>query len=170
MDWYYPVLGAALGGAEADARLAERWATFVVDGLGVLCVADRPWVTVAESCELVLALDAIGRRDEACRVFSWLAPLRDPDGHYWTGVTFPEAELWPEERPTWTSASVLLAADALGGRSRTSGLFKHAERADRRGLLELPRGQRAPEDVIRRLTSLRGAGEDVVDDEQAASA
>jgi hypothetical protein len=170
MDWYYPVLGAALGGAEADARLAERWATFVVDGLGVLCVADRPWVTVAESCELVLALDAIGRRAEACRVFSWLAPLRDPDGHYWTGVTFPEAERWPEERPTWTSASVLLAADALWGRSCTAGLFKHTERSHRRDLLELPRGQRAPEDVIRRLTSLRRAGEDVVDDEQAASA
>jgi len=171
MDWYYPVLGGALRGRQADARLAERWATFVVDGLGVRCVADRPWVTVAESCELVLALDAIGRRTDARRVFSWLAPLRDPDGHYWTGVAFlPEVELYPEERPTWTSAAVLLAADALWGRSRTAGLFKHAERADRRGLLELPGGQRAPEDVVRRLASLRGAGEDVVDDEEAASA
>jgi hypothetical protein len=170
MDWYYPVLGGAIRGAEADARLAERWATFVVDGLGVRCVADRPWVTVAESCELVLALDAVGRRADARRVFSWLRPLRAPGGRYWTGVTFPEAALWPEERPTWTSAAVLLAADALWGRSRTAGLFKHAERADGRGLVELPRGQRAPEDVIRRLAAVSGAGEDVVDDEQAASA
>jgi hypothetical protein len=171
MDWYYPVLGGALRGTEADARLAERWTTFVVDGLGARCVADRPWVTVAESCELVLALDAIGRRTDARRVFSWLAPLRDPDGHYWTGVAFlPEVELYPEERPTWTSAAVLLAADALWGGSRTAGLFKHAERADRRGLLELPGGQRAPEDVIRRLAAMGGVGEDVVEDEEAASA
>jgi hypothetical protein len=170
MDWYYPVLGGVFGGAEAAARLAGRWATFVVDGLGVRCVADRPWVTVAESCELVLALDAIGRRADAERVFSWLGPLRGPDGHYWTGMTFPEAELWPEERPTWTSAAVLLAADAIWGRSRTSGLFKHAERADGNGLPELARGQGAPEDVVRSLTSVRRVGEDVVDDEQAASA
>ena len=170
MDWYYPVLGGAFRGARAEARLAERWVTFVVDGLGVRCVADRPWVTVAESCELVLALDAVGRRREALEVFSWLAPLRCADGHYWTGVTFPEAELYPVERPTWTSAAVLLAADALWGRSRTAGLFKHAERADGRGLVELPRGQRPPEDVIRRLAAVRRVGEDVVDDEEAASA
>lgn len=170
MDWYYPVLGGAFRGAAAGARLAERWPTFVVEGMGVLCVADRPWVTVAESCELVISLDAIGRRPEACRVFSWLAALRGPGGHYWTGITFPEAELWPEERPTWTSASVLLAADALAGRTRTAGLFKHSERADGGGLVELPRGQRAPEDVVRRLAALRRAAEDVVDDEEAASA
>ena len=170
MDWYYPVLGGAIRGAGADARLAERWDTFVVDGLGVRCVADRRWVTVAESCELVLSLDAIGRRAEAWRIFSWLAPLRGPDGHYWTGITFPDAELWPEERPTWTSASVLLAADALAGVSRTAGLFKHAERAHGRRLVELARGQRPPEDVERRLATLCRAAEDVVDDEEAASA
>jgi len=170
MDWYYPVLGGAIRGAAADARLAERWGTFVVDGLGVRCVSDRPWVTVAESCELVLSLDALGHRAEARRLFSWLAPLRCPDGRYWTGVTFPEAELWPEERPTWTSAAVLLAADALAGRSRTAGLFKHAERAHGRRFLELPGGQRPAEDVERCLSALRRAAEDVVDDEEAASA
>jgi hypothetical protein len=170
MDWYYPVLGGAVRDADADALLAERWDSFVVDGLGVRCVADRPWVTVAESCELVLSLDAIGRPAEARLVFSWLAPLRDADGHYWTGITFPEAELWPEERPTWSSAAVLLAADAICGASRTAGLFKHAERAHGRGLLELAGGQRPPEDVERRLAAVRRPREDVVDDEEAASA
>jgi len=170
MDWYYPVLGGAVRGGAADRRLVDGWQTFVVEGLGVRCVADRPWVTVAESCELVLSLDAVGRGAEAGRLFSWLVPLRGRDGHYWTGITFPEAELWPEERPTWTSASVLLAADALCGRSRTAGLFKHAERADGQHLLELPRGQRPPEDMERRLASVGGIGEDVVDGEEAASA
>jgi MMP endo-(1,4)-3-O-methyl-alpha-D-mannosidase len=170
MDWYYPVLGGAVRGGAADARLAGRWRTFVVEGLGVRCVSDRPWVTVAESCELVLTLDAIGRRAEALRMLGWLAPLRGRDGHYWTGVTFPEAELWPDERPTWTSAAVLLAADALCAGSRTSGLFKHAERALGQHLVELPRGQRPPEDMEGRLAALRRAAEDVVDGEEAASA
>jgi hypothetical protein len=170
MDWYYPVLGGALAAAAATERLAERWGTFVVVGLGVRCVADRPWVTVAESCELVLALDGIGGHAVARRIFSWLAPLRCPDGHYWTGITFPEAEVWPEERPTWTSAAVLLAADALCGRSGTAGLFKHAERAHGGRLDELAGSERPPEDVERRSAPLRRVGEDVVDGEQAASA
>ena len=45
MDWYYPVLGGALRGAEAETRIEERWDTFVVPGLGVRCVCDQPWVT-----------------------------------------------------------------------------------------------------------------------------
>jgi hypothetical protein len=170
MDWYYPILGGAIRSGQADGRLAERWRAFVVEGLGVRCVADRPWVTVAESCELVLALDAIGRRAEARILFGWLAALRGPGGHYWTGVTYPDAVLWPDERPTWTSAAVLLAGDALCGRSRTAGLFKHAERAHGGQLLELPRGQRPPEDVKGRLAALSRIGEDVMDGEEAASA
>ena len=65
MDWYYPVLGGALRGAAGAARLAAGWDTFVVPGLGVRCVSDQPWVTVAETCELVLALDACGQRAQA---------------------------------------------------------------------------------------------------------
>ena len=57
MDWYYPILGGALRGAQASARIAERWDEFVVDGLGIRCVDDRPWVTGAETCELVMALE-----------------------------------------------------------------------------------------------------------------
>jgi len=170
MDWYYPVLGGALRGAEADARLAARWQEFVVPGLGVRCVADRAWVTVAETCELVIALDAIGRRALARRILGWVGPLRDEDGHYWTGVTFPEGEHWPEERPTWTSAAVLLAADALCGRTRTSGLFKHPEGGLGEDLLELPGGERPLVDVERSLAAVRGIGEDVVDEEEAATA
>jgi hypothetical protein len=170
MDWYYPVLTGVVRAGDAHARLAARWPEFVVEELGVRCVSDRPWVTVAESCELVLALDGVGRRAEARRIFGWLAPLRDPGGHYWTGVTFPEGERWPAERPTWTSAAVLLAADALCGGTRTAGLFKHAERAHGGHLPELPRGQSAPEDVERCLAALGGTAEDVVDGEEAASA
>jgi hypothetical protein len=124
MDWYYPVLGGALTGAAARVRLAERWDQFVVGGLGVRCVDDRPWITAAETCELVLALDAAGRVEDAQRIFAWVQRLRGSDGAYWTGDTFPSGEVYPEEQPTWTSAAVVLAADALLGLSAASGFFR----------------------------------------------
>jgi len=124
MDWYYPILGGVLGEASAAARLRRDWDRFVVPGRGVRCVADRPWVTVAETCELVLALDSIGWEEEAKELFAGVEALRATDGSYWTGATFPDGAVWPEERPTWTSGAVLIAADALSGQSRTSGLFR----------------------------------------------
>lgn len=123
MDWFYPVLCGAVTGAEARRRLAARWREFVVPGLGCRCVADRPWVTVAESCELVMALVASGQPGLARRLFGWLHELRDEKGVYWTGYAFVEDELWPLEQPTWTAGAVLLAADALDGLTPAAQLF-----------------------------------------------
>lgn len=145
MDWFYPVLGGVLEGEQARRRLAARWDTFVEPGLGCRCVADRPWVTVAESCELTLALLASGNRRSAGEVFSWLHDLRHEDGSYWTGYVFPDEAIWPEERPTWTAAAILLAADALTGATAASELFtrvalpestQEAQRLNQRDLLE----------------------------------
>ncbi len=74
MEWYYPVLGGALRGAAARSRIDERWDDFVVPGLGIRCVDDRPWVTGAETCELVMALDAIGQTARAHEQFARHAP------------------------------------------------------------------------------------------------
>ena len=115
MDWYYPVLGGALTGAAAQARLAHRWDEFVVPDKGVRCTADRPWVTAAETCELALALARIGDFDEAGRLVEWAQHLRGDDAAYWTGANYDDGTLYPEEQPTWTSAAVVLAADALAG-------------------------------------------------------
>ena len=124
MDWYYPVLGGALTGEAARRRRRDRWDEFVVPGLGCRCVSDRPWVTAAETAELVIALEAAGLRTEAVELFQWIQRLREPDGSYWTGATFPEGEIWPRERPTWTSGAMVLAADALWGQGETAGLFR----------------------------------------------
>lgn len=124
MDWYYPILGGALRGPAATARIAERWDDFVVDGLGIRCVDDRPWVTGAETCELVLALDAMGDRAEALRQFAAMQHLREKDGSYWTGLVFSDGKRWPVERTTWTGAAVILAADALSGATAGSDIFR----------------------------------------------
>jgi hypothetical protein len=126
MDWYYPVLGGALRGAEAASRLASAWDTFVVAGLGVRCVSDEPWVTVAETCELVMSLDACGLRTQAREVFATVAPLRHGDGSYWTGWQYVNEQHFPDERSSWTSAAVILAADALTGFSGGTGIFRDA--------------------------------------------
>ncbi len=126
MDWFYPVLAGVYTGAAARARLQSRWDEFVVDGLGCRCVADEPWVTVAETCELVLALIAAGERHRAAELFSWLYQWRDGDGAYWTGYQWELGILWPEEKPTWTAAAILLAADALTGHTGASALFTRA--------------------------------------------
>jgi hypothetical protein len=124
MDWYYPVLGGAVRGDLAAARLAERWDEFVVDGLGVRCVHDRPWVTGAETCELVLSLDAVGQTDRAREVLRWMQHLRDDDGSYWTGYVFADGARWPVECSSWTSAAVVLAVDALSGTTPGADIFR----------------------------------------------
>ncbi|GAA1918747.1 prenyltransferase [Nocardioides hwasunensis] len=118
MDWYYPVLGGAVRGPAAEALLAERWDTFVEPGLGIRCVATNPWFTGAETCELVLALEAIGDRERALGLFADMQHLRAVDGSYWTGYVVPddpaqEGVNWPVEQTTYTAAAVILAADAL---------------------------------------------------------
>ena len=129
MDWYYPVLGGVVRGDAARRRLAGRWDEFVVPGLGVRCVSDQPWVTGAETCELVLALDAAGDRDRALAVYADMQHLRDHDGAYWTGWQFATQAHFPDERSSWTAAAVILAADALSRTSGGSDLFRTAGQA-----------------------------------------
>ncbi|GAA4888259.1 prenyltransferase [Saccharopolyspora cebuensis] len=124
MDWYYPVLGGAVRGAAGRRRLQERWDDFVVEGLGARCVDDHPWVTGAETCELVLSLDAVDEHDRARELLAAMQHLRDPDGSYGTGFVYADGKRWPEERTTWTGAAVVLAADALSRTTPGNGVFR----------------------------------------------
>lgn len=125
MDWYYPVLGGAVRGPDAAALLATRWDDFVVPGLGIHCVDSNPWVTGAETCELAMALDAIGDTARARQLVADVQHLREDDGRYWTGWVYddparpapndePRNVHWPVEHTTYTAAAVILAVDALG--------------------------------------------------------
>lgn len=124
MEWYYPVLGGALLDDAARTRIDDRWDDFVVPGLGIRCVDHRPWVTGAETCELVMALDAIGDTRRAHEQFAAMHHLRESDGSYWTGLVFADGKRWPEERTTWTGAAMILAADALSSTTAASGIFR----------------------------------------------
>jgi hypothetical protein len=123
MDWYYPVLGGPVRGPEARERLARGWDTFAVPGLGIKCVSDEPWVTGAETCELALALDAIGDQARALDLLDQIQHLRDPGGSYWTGWQYVNQAHFPNEQSSWTAATVVLAADALSGATGGAGIF-----------------------------------------------
>jgi hypothetical protein len=125
MDWYYPVLCGAVAGEAGRTRLLDRWETFIMEGTGVRCVADRPWVTAAETAECAMALDAAGLRAEGRRLLAWTDHLRDADGAYWTGCVHPECVRFPGgERSTYTAAAVVIADHVLGGTGPAAGLFR----------------------------------------------
>ncbi|CAN5160886.1 prenyltransferase [soil metagenome] len=129
MDWYYPVLGGVVLGEAGRARLADRFDTFVDEGRGVRCVKDRPWITVAETCECMLAHLAVGERDTAAALFGWAQQYRLDSGRYWTGTVYPDLSRFPtDEQSTYTAAAVVLAADALNGTGPASALFVDHDR------------------------------------------
>ena len=125
MDWYYPILSGAVQGQAAESRIDARWSEFVLDPIGVRCVADQPWVTAAETAECAMALDAIGMRDRAEYLISATYHMREDDGAYWTGCVHPQCVRYPGgERTTYTAAAVLMADHAIFGSGPTAGLFR----------------------------------------------
>ncbi len=129
MDWYYPVLAGVLTGEAGRAHLAARMGTFLMDDRGIRCVSDRPWITAAETCECLIAHLSVGERDTATELFAMAQAHRTPDGRYWTGIVYPEEVHFPGgEQSTYTSASVILAADALAGATAGSMLFVEHDR------------------------------------------
>ena len=124
MDWYYPILCGVLDKETSIKRVDKKWDVFIVEGMGCKCVSEEPWVTIAESCELVMALMRIGLEDKAKSLFNCLHQWRDePDGLYWTGYVYPDKKYWPIEKPTWTAGAVLLAADSIYKFTEASELF-----------------------------------------------
>jgi len=123
MDWYYPVLSGALPGPDARVRLAAGWERFVAPGLGCLCVDDEPWITIAETCELAMALMSLGDRARAASLLEAVNGWRDRRGAFWMGWQYDEQTVWPKEVPSWTQAAAILAADALHGTTAHSRLL-----------------------------------------------
>ena len=123
MDWFYPVLTGVYQGNQASSRLQQRWHEFVEADLGCRCVADEPWVTVAETCELIIACISAGERQKALVLFANLQRFQVEDGSWWTGYVFTDDVHWPDERPAWTAAAILLAADALFTLTPAHGVF-----------------------------------------------
>ena len=120
MDWYYPVLAGVFDAASGARRLDQSWDKFVIEAHGCRCVSNEPWVTVAETAELVLALLTANKTDLATTLLHTVLNIRDDRGVFWMGHQIDEDIYWPKEQPSWTQAAVILAVDALQRRSATS--------------------------------------------------
>jgi GH15 family glucan-1,4-alpha-glucosidase len=130
MDWYYPVLTGCLRGDAAAARLAHGWPTFAMDGLGIRCVSDEPWVTASETAEASIAHAAVGDFATAIDLLAWTRPHRNPDGSYFTGLVHPQGETFPpNETSAYTGAAIILAADAASGASNAADVFCFVDRS-----------------------------------------
>ena len=90
MDWYYPILAGVLNKKDSLKCLNQRWDEFVVEGLGCKCVKEEPWVTAAESAELVLALSRLNLDEKAKELLQNTFNLIDEDGLLWTGYVFKD--------------------------------------------------------------------------------
>jgi len=116
MDWYYPALAGVVTGEVAADRLAAGYRRFVMDGLGVRCVADKDWVTAAETAECAMAHLGAGEVGTARRLLEWTGHLRHHDGSYFTGMVHPQRDHFPAgERSTYSAAAIVLTAAALTG-------------------------------------------------------
>ena len=114
MDWYYPILCGIYDTDESKKIIKDKWEDFVVPGLGCKCVEEEPWVTIAETCELILALNKIGERKHATNLYDDVLNLMDEkDNLFWTGFVYKDHKHWPVEKPSWTAAAVILAANSL---------------------------------------------------------
>ena len=125
MDWYYPVLSGGLTVSAGKARLADGWDTFVMEGRGVRCVSDEPWVTASETAECALAFAAIGDFDTAVDLVRWTGDHRRDDGAYWTGIVHPKGVTFPgDEHTSYTAAAIILAVDAITASTPAARLFR----------------------------------------------
>ena len=126
MDWYYPVLTGVITGESGKRHLAEKNKIFEMEGKGIRCVSDRPWITTAETCECAIAYQSVGETQHAISLFNQIREYRNEKGQYLTGMVYPELVSFPEEEySTYSAAAVILAADSLMGITEASQLFSN---------------------------------------------
>lgn len=110
MDFYYPFLA---GLNENYQYLKDEMRKFHVESLGIKCVIEEPWVTFAESSELIIALCRANDFKMAEQIFNEITNFKDSEGILPTGYQYAEKIFWPEEKSSWTNAAYVIAADCL---------------------------------------------------------
>jgi len=129
MDWYYPILSGCLKQDEKSHYINKIFKDFYLDGIGIKCVIEEPWVTVAETSEFILALMCAGYDDEAKRLLFDVLNISDEEGIPFMGWQYEQNIFWPKEKPSWTAAALMLSADCVFDYSDASDLFKSDQRS-----------------------------------------
>ena len=123
MDWYYPILGGINSKKRIVSLIEMIKHSFWIKDLGIKCVADEPWVTVAETSECSIAFKKIGEDKIASELLLNAIAIVDSQDIPYMGWQFHENIYWPEETPSWTAAACILAADANNKLTPGADLF-----------------------------------------------
>lgn len=123
MDSYYPILSGCLDDGEIKEAVNKTLKDFYIDTLGIKCVKEEPWITVAETNEFVIALLIAKEKELAKKILIESIQISDKNNIPYMGWQYKENIFWPDEKPTWTAAALILAADALFNFTDASTLF-----------------------------------------------
>ena len=123
MDWYYPILSGCLNDNQIFFYIDKIFKDFYIKEMGIKCVSEEPWVTVAETCEFIICLMISGRDEDAKKLLKDVINISDINGVPYMGWQYEENIFWPLERPSWTSAALIIAADSVMGLSKGKDLF-----------------------------------------------
>src|SRR3546814_15811892 len=81
-------------------------------------------MTTAETCGGGWAYRSVGMRDRALELVTHAQSQGLDDDRYWTGIVYRQQVHFPaDETSTYSSAAVLLAAEALHGATQGAALF-----------------------------------------------
>jgi|TARA_B110000977_G_scaffold180450_1_gene240100 hypothetical protein len=88
---------------------------FYVQNLGIKCVEEEPWVTMAESSECIIATFLNYDKSLAIKMFDDILKFQNKDGIFPTGYQYKLDILWPNEQSTWTNAALIIAGNVICG-------------------------------------------------------
>ena len=123
MDWYYPIISGCLSDSEKLFYIDKIFKDFYVKDIGVKCVVHEPWITVAETSEFIISLVIAERRKDAQKLLIDVLNISDETGIPYMGWQYEENIFWPDEKPSWTSSALIVAADTLFNLSDAADLF-----------------------------------------------
>ena len=123
MDSYYPILSGCLDQNEIKSYLDKIFKDFYVKDIGIQCVIEEPWVTVAETSEFIISLMIYGDQERSVELLTDVLNITDENKIPYMGWQYEENIFWPNEKPSWTAAALIIAADTVLNFSNASNLF-----------------------------------------------
>ena len=123
MDSYYPILSGCLNEKEIKSYIDKTLSDFYVDGIGIKCVKEEPWITVAETSEFIISLVIQGNVKKSKELLLDVINISDENKIPYMGWQYEENIFWPNEKPSWTAAALIIAADSVLNFTDASDLF-----------------------------------------------
>ena len=123
MDSYYPILSGCLNEDEIKSYIDKTFSCFYVNGIGIKCVKEEPWITVAETSEFIISLLIYGDVKKSKELLLDVINISDENKIPYMGWQYEENIFWPNEKPSWTAAALIIAADSVLNFTDASDLF-----------------------------------------------